>query len=192
MCVAAIPALGLTKAVSPLFFASLGIQGAQMVAQNRAAAQAANYQYEAARRSAQSAEQAFAQQQEGLAANLKETRASKAQESLAARIKGQQARGAIAAAEGVSGNVANLLSMDASRQSANLRNSINQTMQSAEGQFRRNALGLQSERDSRLNAATDMQNQAYATAKRNTSGIFDFLGAGVQSYTNLLSTPGFK
>ena len=184
MCVAALPALG---AVQPLFFASLGIQGAQMVAQNKAAAQAANYQYEAARRSAESAEQAFTQQQKGLAANLKETRASKAQESLAARVQGQQARGAIAAAEGVSGNVANLLSMDASRQSANLRNSINQTMQSAEGQFRRNALGLQSQRDSRLNAATDMQNQAYATAKRNTSGIFDFLGAGVQTYTGLLN-----
>ena len=187
MCVAALPALGLGGGVAPLFFASLGIQGAQMVAQNRAAAQAANYQYEAARRSAQSAEQAFAQQQEGLAANLKETRASKAQESLAARVQGQQARGAIAATEGVSGNVANLLSMDASRQSANLTNSINQTMQSAEGQFRRNALGLQSQRDSRLNAATDMQNQAYATAKRNTSGIFDFLGAGVQTYTGLLN-----
>ena len=106
---------------------------------------------------------------------------------MAARIKGQQARGAIAATEGVSGNVANLLSMDASRQSANLRNSINQTMQSAEGQFRRNALGLQSERDSRLNAAIDMQNQAYATARANTSGIFDFLGAGVQTYTGLLN-----
>ena len=193
MCVAAIPAIGqlAAGAQSGLFLASLGIQGAQMVAQNRAAAQAANYQYEAARRSAQSAEQAFAQQQEGLAANLKETRASKGQERLAARVQGQQARGAIAATEGVSGNVANLLSMDASRQSANLTNSINQTMQSAEGQFRRNVLGLQSQRDSRLNAATDMQNQAYATAKRNTSGIFDFLGAGVQSYTNLLSTPGF-
>ena len=32
-----------------------------------------------------------------------------------------------------------------------------------------------------------MQNQAYATAKRNTSGIFDFLGAGVQTYTGLLN-----
>ena len=187
MCVAALPALGLGGTASNVFLTSLGIQGAQMVAQNREAAQTANYQYEAARRSAESAEQAFAQQQEGLAANLKETRASKAQERLAARVQGQQARGAIAATEGVSGNVANLLSMDASRQSANLTNSINQTMQSAEGQFRRNVLGLQSQRDSRLNAATDMQNQAYATAKRNTSGIFDFLGAGVQTYTGLLN-----
>ena len=76
--------------------------------------------------------------------------------------------------------------MDAGRQAANLRNRINQTMQSAEGQFRRNALGLQAQRDSRLNAAIDMQNQAYATARANTSGIFDFLGAGVRSYTGLL------
>ena len=189
MCVAALPALG---AVQPLFFASLGIQGAQMIARNRAASRAARYQYEAARRSALSAEQAFAQQQEGLAANLKETRAAKAQERLAASVQGLQARGAIAATEGLSGRTAQLLSMDAGRQAANLRNRINQTMQSAEGQFRRNALGLQAERDSRLNAATDMQNQAYATARANTSSIFDFLGAGVRSYTNLIGNPAFR
>ena len=78
--------------------------------------------------------------------------------------------------------------MDAGRQQANLRNSINQTMKSATGQYRRNALGLLAQRDSRRNAATDMQNQAYATARQNTSGIFDFLGAGVQSYTGLLNS----
>ena len=183
MC-AALPALG--AAVTPLFFGSLAIQGAQMVSANRQAARAANYQYEAARRSAESAEKAFAQQQEGLAANIKETRAAKAQERLAASIKGLQARGAVAASEGISGNVANLLSMDAGRQAANLRNSINQSVASAEGQFRRQALGLAAQRDSRLNAATDMQNQAYNTAKANTSGLFDFLGAGVNTYTGLL------
>ena len=189
MCVFAAAApgiLGLGGTASNVFLTSLGIQGAQMVAGNRAASQTARYQYEAARRSALSAEQAFAQQQEGLAANLKETRAAKGQERLAASVQGLQARGAIAATEGLSGRTAQLLSMDAGRQAANLRNRINQTMQSAEGQFRRNALGLQAQRDSRLNAATDMQNQAYATARANTSGIFDFLGAGVKSYTGLL------
>ena len=189
MCVFAAAApgiLGLGGTASNVFLTSLGIQGAQMVAGNRAASQTARYQYEAARRSALSAEQAFAQQQEGLAANLKETRAAKAQERLAASVQGLQARGAIAATEGLSGRTAQLLSMDAGRQAANLRNRINQTMQSAEGQFRRNALGLEAQRDSRLNAATDMQNQAYATARANTSGIFDFLGAGVKSYTGLL------
>ena len=188
MCVAAIPAIGGLQAgaQSGLFLASLGIQGAQMIQQNRVARQTANYQYEAARRSALSAEQAFAQQQEGLATNLKETRAAKAQERLAATVQGQEAMGAIAATEGLSGNVANLLAMDAGRKKANLRTSINQTMKSATGQYRRNALGLLAQRDSRFNAATDMQNQAYNTARRNTSGIFDFLGAGVQSYTGLL------
>ena len=188
MCVAAIPAIGglASGAQSGLFLAGLGIQGAQMIAGNRAASRAARYQYEAARRSALSAEQAFAQQQEGLAANLKETRAAKAQERLAATIQGQQARGSIAATEGLSGRTAQLLSMDAGRQSANLRNRINQTMQSAEGQYRRNALGLLAQRDSRRNQALDLQNQAYATARQNSSGIFDFLGAGIQSYTGLI------
>jgi len=188
MCVAAIPAIGGLAAGSQsgLFLAGLGIKGAQMIQQNRVARQAANYQYQAAARSAQSAERAFAQQQEGLAANLKETRAAKAQERLAATVQGQQARGAIAATEGLSGRTASLLAMDAGRQQANLRNSINQTMQSATGQYRRNALGLLAQRDSRRNSAIDMQNQAYNTARANTSGIFDFLGAGVQSYTGLL------
>ena len=115
MCVAAVPAIGGLAAGSQsgLFLAGLGIKGLQMVQQNRAARQAANYQYEAARRSALSAERAFAQQQEGLAANLKETRAAKAQERLAATVQGQQARGAIAATEGLSGRTAQLLSMDA-------------------------------------------------------------------------------
>ena len=186
MCVAAAAALpGLTAGQTGLFAAGLGIKGIQMIQQNRAARQAANYQYEAARRSALSAERAFAQQQEGLAANLKETRAAKAQERLAATVRGQQARGAIAATEGLSGRTASLLSMDAGRQSANLRNRINQTMQSATGQYRRNTLGLLAQRDSRRNAATDMQNQAYANARQNSSGIFDFLGAGVRTYTGL-------
>ena len=185
MCVVAGPlALGLGKA-APLFYANLGIQGAQMIQRNRAARQAANYQYEAARRQALSAEQAFAQQQEGLAANLKETRAAQAQERLAATVQGQQARGAIAATEGLSGRTASLLARDAGRQQANLRNSINQTMASATGQYRRNALGLLAQRDSRRNQALDLQNQAYATAQQNTSGIFDFLGAGVRTYTGL-------
>ena len=188
MCVVTGPlALGLGKA-APLFYANLGIQGAQMIQNNRVARQTANYQYEAARRSALSAERAFAQQQEGMAANLKETRAAKAQERLAATVQGQQARGAIAATEGLSGRTAQLLSMDAGRQQANLRNSINQTMKSATGQYRRNALGLLAQRDSRRNQALDLQNQAYANARQNSSGIFDFLGAGVQSYTGLVGT----
>ena len=88
MC-AALPALG---AVTPLFFGSLAIQGAQMVAQNRLASRTATAQYAAARRSAESAEQSFAQQQEGLAANLKETRASQAQKRLASSIQVRQAQ----------------------------------------------------------------------------------------------------
>ena len=184
MC-AALPALG--AAVTPLFFGSLAIQGAQMIEGNRQAARAANYQYEAARRSALSPEQAFAQQQEGLAANLKETRASQAQKRLAASIEGLQARGAIAASEGVSGNLSSLLAGDVSRQTGNKINALNQSEASALGQFRRNTLGLAAQRDSRLNAATDMQNQAYNTARQNSSGLFDFLGAGVNTYTGLLN-----
>ena len=184
MC-AALPLLG--SAVTPLFFGSLAIQGAQMAAKNIAASRTATAQYAAARRSADSAAESFTQQQEGLGANLKETRASQAQKRLAASIQGRQAQGKVAAAEGVAGNLSSLLSRDAVLPSANTKNSIDQSIASAEGQFRRQALGLAAQRDSRLNAATDMQNQAYNTAKANSSGIFDFLGAGVNTYTGLLN-----
>jgi hypothetical protein len=189
MCVFAAGAtglFGLGASASNAFLANLGLQGFTTRQQNRRAKKAADYQYEAAARSAESAERAFAQQQEGLAANLKETRAAKAQERLEATLQGQQARGSIAATEGLSGRTAQLLSRDAIRQAANLRNSINQTMQGATRQYRRNALGLLAQRDSRRNSAIDIQNQAYNTARQNSSGIFDLLGAGVKSYTGLL------
>jgi len=188
MCVFAAGAtglLGLGGSASNVFLASLGIQGAQMVNQNRIATRTANSQYEAARRSAESADRSFALQQEASATNLKETRQAKAQERLAATVQGQEAMGAIAATEGLSGNTANLLSRNAGGKSANLRNSINQTMASATGQYRRNALGLLAQRDSRFNAATDMQNQAYNSAKASSKGIFDLLGAGVSTYAGL-------
>ena len=162
MCVAAIPAIGglASGAQSGLFLASLGIQGAQMIQKNRAARQAANYQYEAARRSAESAERAFAQQQEGLAANLKETRASKAQESLAKTIQALQAKGRIRASE-QAGLTVQLLLMDEGRQAANQREAINQELESFSRQYTRRTEGLIADRDNRRNQLISNINQAY-------------------------------
>lgn len=184
MC-AALPALGLTAKTSGLFFGGLGIKGLQAVAGNRAARQAANYEYEAARLANQSAEQALKNQQTALNQNLKETRAATAQENMAATIRGKQALGSIAATEGISGNLFQLLAMDQQGQTANLRNKNYQTLASKEGQFRRDSLGLVAARDSRRNQSIDMQNRAYARAKQNTTGIFDFLGDATTSYFDL-------
>ncbi len=160
MCVA-IPALGLTtKLAGGLFLGSLGLTAATGLAERSAAQAAADQTYQSSLIANRSAEQAFAVQQEGLAAQLKETRASKAQEKQAATIRGLQAKGAIQAS-GRAGLTVDLLLADQQRQTANFRESINQTLESASRQYGRNVKGLTAQRDNRRNQLTSNINQAY-------------------------------
>ena len=124
MCV---PILGLTATQGGLFLGSLGLGLASGLAQRSAARAAADQQYQSALIANRSAEQAFTAQQEALADNLKETRASSAQENLAKTIEGLQARGRTIASEQAGLTVGYLL-RDAERQSANARESINQAL----------------------------------------------------------------
>jgi len=166
MCVA-IPALGLTcKLAGGLFLGSLGIGVVSTIQQQRVANQQASYAYESARRSALSADAAFAAQQEAISSRLEEERAAQSQKRLAASIKQIEAQGAIAATEGISGNLAALLDRDAQRQAATLRETINQTMESADRQYERDVEGLVAQRESRRNEAIDFQNQAYMQAQK--------------------------
>ena len=166
MC-AAIPALGLTSNLAGgLFLGSLAIGAVQTIQAQRVANQQASYAYESARRSALSADAAFAAQQEAVSARLREERQAAAQKRQEASIKQLEAQGAIAATEGVSGNLAALLDRDAVRQAANLRETINQTMESADRQYQRDIDGLEAQRQSRRNEAIDYQNQAYMEAQK--------------------------
>ena len=166
MC-AAIPALGLTSNLAGgLFLGSLAIGAVQTVQAQKVANQQASYAYESARRSALSADAAFAAQQEALNSRLREERQAAAQKRQAASIKQLEAQGAIAATEGISGNLAALLDRDAVRQAANLRETINQTMESADRQYDRDLQGLLAQRASRRNEALDFQNQAYMQAQK--------------------------
>ena len=166
MC-AAIPALGLTsKLAGGLFLGSLAIGVASTVQAQRVANQQASYAYESARRSALSADAAFAAQQEAISSRLEEERAAQSQKRLAASIKQIEAQGAIAATEGISGNLAALLDRDAQRQAGVLRDTINQTMESADRQYQRDIDGLEAQRESRRNEAIDYQNQAYMQAQK--------------------------
>ena len=166
MC-AAIPALGLTsKLAGGLFLGSLAIGVASTVQAQRVANQQASYAYESARRSALSADAAFAAQQEAVSARLREERQAAAQKRQEASIKQLEAQGAIAATEGISGNLAALLDRDAQRQAGNLRDAINQTMESADRQYQRDVDGLEAQRESRRNEAIDYQNQAYMQAQK--------------------------
>ena len=166
MC-AAIPAIGLTsKLAGGLFLGSLAIGAVQTIQAQRVANQQASYAYESARRSALSADAAFAAQAEATSARLREERQAAAQKRQEADIKQLEAQGAIAATEGISGNLAALLDRDAQRQAGVLRDTINQTMESADRQYERDVEGLVAQRESRRNEAIDYQNQAYMQAQK--------------------------
>jgi len=181
MCVAI---LGLTATQGGLFLGSLGLGLASGLAQRSAAQAAAEQTYESALIANKSAEQAFTAQQEAISDQLKETRASSAQEKLAKTIQALQARGAIRASE-QAGLTVNLLLADAERQAANARESINQSLESASRQYTRNVEGLIAQRDNRRNQLQSNINQAYNQIPSLGSIILNTAAQGLSSYTQL-------
>ena len=161
--------------------ASIAVSLASGLAMRSAAIENANNTYNSAVKSNESAEQSFANQQEATAAQLKETRASSAQEKLAKTIQGLQARGRIRASERA-GLTVGLLTADAERQAANARESINQSLESATNQYRRNVLGLEADRDSRRNSLQSQINQAYNQIPSLGSIILNTATQGLNTY----------
>ena len=186
MCVAAFPAIGGLAAgtQSALFAASLGLNLASGLAQRSAAQAAARQTYQSSLIAQRSAEESFARQQEALGAELKETRASAAQEKLAATIRGLQAQGTTRASERA-GLTVGLLLQDQERQSANLRESINQALNSATRQYSRNVQGLEAQRDNRQNQLQSNINQAYNQVPSLGSTLLNVATQGLTSYTEL-------
>ena len=186
MCVAAFPAIGGLAAgtQSALFAAGLGLNLASGVAQRSAAQAAAKQTYQSALIAQRSAEESFARQQEALGAELKETRASAAQEKLAATIRGLQAQGTTRASERA-GLTVGLLLQDQERQSANLRESINQALESATRQYSRNVQGLEANRDNIQNRLQSNINQAYNQIPSLGSVLLDTAISGLTSYAGL-------
>jgi uncharacterized protein with PIN domain len=184
MCVAAIPGIAALGSAGPLFAASLGLSLASGLAQRSAAQAAANQTYQSSLIANRSAEQAFAAQQEALAAQLKESRASKAQEKQAATIRGLQAKGAVKAS-GRAGLTVDLLLQDQERQTANFRESINQALESASRQYGRNVQGLTAQRDDRRNQLQSNVNQAYNQIPSLGSVLLNTAVSGLTSYVGL-------
>ena len=186
MCVAAFPAIGGLAAgtQSALFATSLGLNLASGVAQRSAAQAAARQTYQSSLIAQRSAEESFARQQEALGAELKETRASAAQEKLAATIRGLQAQGTTRASERA-GLTVGLLLQDQERQSANLRESINQALNSATRQYSRNVQGLEAQRDNRQNQLQSNINQAYSQIPSFGSVLLNTAISGLTSYAGL-------
>ena len=125
-----------------------------------------------------------AAKQEALADNLKETRASSAQENLAKTIEGLQARGRTIASE-QAGLTGGLLLRDVERQTANARESINQELESFSRQYGRNREGLIAQRDNRRNQLQSNINQAYNQIPSLGSIILNTATQGLNSYAAL-------
>ena len=142
----------------------------------------ANYQYEAAQRAAESANQAFVAQQEGLNARLREEKQAAEQQKFDVTKKTLQAKGAIRATERA-GLTIDLLLADAEREKGNWTNALNQTIQSADQQYRRNLKGLEAQREGRQNQAIDMYNTASANAPSLLGTIANVANTGLSNYT---------
>ena len=187
MCVFAAGAtglFGLGAGASNLFLGSLGLNLATGLAGRSAAQAAAEQQYQSALITNESAEQSLALQQEALADNLKDTRASKAQESLSKTIAMLEAKGAIRASE-QAGLTVQVLLMDEERQAANQRESINQELESFGRQYTRNVEGLVASRDNRRNQLQSNINQAYNQIPTLGSVILNTATQGFNTFAQL-------
>ena len=197
MCVFAVPAaaaaaggasagagiFGLGAAASNMFLAQLGIAAVTTGAQVAQANRMAQYQGQAAVNQAESANRAAALKQEAFASRLREDRQATAQESMAVNRKRMQAVGAIRASE-KSGLAKSILEIDAERQAGNLQSILQQNMDSASQQYRRNILGVEAERDSRTNQAIDFRNQASANQRSLLDVISQTANTGLTNYIN--------
>jgi len=172
---------GLGAGASNLFLAQLGITAVTSALQMQQQQKIASYQYEAAARAAESANQAFIDQQEGLNARLREEKQAAEQQKFDVAKKTLQAKGAIRASERA-GLTVDLLLADAEREAGNWRNSLNQTIQSADQQYRRNLKGLEAQREGRTNQAIDIRNQASANAPSLLGTIANVANTGLTNY----------
>ena len=174
---------GLGAAASNMFLAQLGLTAVTSGMQMQQANRMAQYQGQAAVNQAESANRAAALKQEAFASRLREDRQATAQESMAINRKRMQAVGAIRASE-KSGLAKSILEIDAERQAGNLQSILQQNMDSASQQYRRNILGVEAERDSRTNQAIDFRNQASANQRSLLDVISQTANTGLTNYIN--------
>lgn len=173
-------------AISNQFLSSLGLNLATGLVQQQAAKRQANAVYQSALIASQSAEDAFRDQQDGLAERLKETKKSKAQEKFAANIEALQAKGKTIASERA-GLTIDILLADQERQAANFREAINQSVESASRQFDRDVKGLVAQRDNRRNQLQSNINQAYNQIPSLGSTLLNVASQGLSTYGQLLA-----
>ena len=164
---------------------SLGLSLACGIAQRNAARAAADQQYQSALIQNRSAEQAFANQQEALAAQLKETRANAAEDKFAKTIETLQAQGRIRASE-QAGLTVQMLLQDQEGQLGIYRDSVDRTLSSYFRQYQRNRERLVSQRENRRNDLQSGINQAYNAIPSLGSILLNTAASGLNTYTQLV------
>lgn len=172
-----------TLTVAQLMGAQLAMTAVTSVMQYQQQAKVANYQYEAAYKAAESANQAYVDQTEALNSRLREEKQAAEQEKFKAAKQSLKAQGAIRATERA-GLTVDLLLADAEREKGNWVNALEQTIQSADQQHRRNLKGLEAQREGRTNQAIDMRNQASANAPSLLGTIANVANTGLTNYTS--------
>jgi len=186
-------ALGLTGLAGNLFNASLALSAVTQVAgaaaKNKAARQTASYAYQAAERTALSADAAMNAQQDAVTDRLQEDRAIVGQKKLEATIKELKAKGTIAVSEGKSGRLLGILLGDAERQAGVMREGLSQSLESAERQYERDVEGIIAQRDGRRNQAIDIANRGYMQAQQQYQGLLPTIAGiastGLKSYLDI-------
>ena len=177
MCVAA---AGLT--VGQMMAAQLAVTAVTGVMQYQQQQKIADYKYEAAYKAAESANQAYVDQTEGLNARLREEKQAAEQEKFKAAKQSLKAQGAIRATERA-GLTVDLLLADAEREKGNWTNALNQTIQSADRQYTRNLKQLEAQREGRQNQAIDLYNTASSNAPSLLGTIANVANTGLSNYT---------
>ena len=186
-------ALGLTGLAGKLVNASLALSAVTQVAgaaaKNKAARQTASYAYQAAERTALSADAAMSAQQNAVSDRLEEDRAITAQKRLEANIKVLKPKGSIPAQEGKSGRLLGIVLGEEERQGGVMRESLNQSLESAERQYDRDVEGIIAQRESRRNQALDIANRGYMQAQQQYQGLLPTLAGiastGLKSYLDI-------
>lgn len=170
---------------SNALIAQLALGGTKGYIEMQQANQQAKFQAKQAVKEAEAADYAFALEQEGLGASLKEQRKANAQEQLALARKGAQAAGAVRASERA-GLTIDMLLGDVERQEGEAKSLLEQTLASTVQQYRRNTLGLDAKRRDRRNLAKSKYNQAKGKVTGGLDLALGTLGSGISSYYNLV------
>ena len=177
--------------VPAMVVGSAGLNLFSGLAMRGAAKENARQTYKMGLRANQSAEESFGNQQSALGFRQRENQAIAAQQKLAKTIQGLQARGALRTS-GITGITARLLLEDSERQTANARESINQSLESATRQYRRNVQGLVAQRDNRRNQIQSQINQAYNQIPSLSSVILGAASQGLSTFGSVYGSEGFS